>query len=819
MFKFFLTAAAIGLFVVQASAQRYSISGSVKDARNGQALLGASVNLVPLKQGVIADQQGTFSFSDLVSGTYTIQVSFLGYQTKTEEVVVTDNVSVEILLHESYALTDEVIVYATRANEKTPTTYSNISKEDIQKQNFGQDVPYLLNLMPSVVTTSDAGTGIGYTGIRVRGSDATRVNVTINGIPYNDSESQGSFWVNIADIASSANRIQIQRGVGTSTNGASAFGATMNVETNVKREDPFIENVTSAGSFNTFRNTLSFGSGLLNNHWVVDGRISRIKSDGFIDRAFSDLQSYYFSAGFYSDRTIVKAITFGGDQTTYQAWYGVPESRLKNNVEAMELTAINEGWNQAQLDLLLKSNSRTFNPYTYKNQIDKYKQDHYQLHISQQLGSLVTGNIAFHYTKGVGYFEEFRENEKYSRYGLPPVVIGGETFEKSDFIRRRWLDNDFYGFTYSVNYDGKKLNTVLGGGWNRYIGDHFGRIIWSKNSAIPPDYQYYFNDGDKRDGSVFAKATYDFSSRLTGFVDVQYRHIQYETFGVENKQNTLAIEDEFTFVNPKAGLTYFITPKQSLYFSYSRGNKEPVRKDYTDNFVNVKPKHESMDDFELGFKHVNNVSILNANVYLMNYQNQLVLTGAVNDVGASVRTNVPKSYRMGVEIEGAYKLTKSLSINANVALSQNKILEFTEVYYDYGANWDEYIEVNKVHKNSDISFSPNVVAGGSIQYALTKNLNVAWLSKYVGKQYLDNTSNENRKINVYHTHDVRLTYSIYPSFMREIQLSGLINNVLNAKYESNGYTYGFAAGADVYRENFYFPQAGTNFMVMAALKF
>ncbi|HEY9045296.1 MAG TPA: TonB-dependent receptor [Ohtaekwangia sp.] len=818
MYKVFFVMAAL-LLSARVYAQEFSVTGSVRDARSNQLLTGATLQLEGTSYIAVSDAFGRFRFEKLPAGEYTLTARFIGYADKSEKVNVAANTELNMKLDESFVMTDEVVVSATRADDKTPATFTNVNKDAIQKQNFGQDLPFLLNWTPSAVTTSDAGTGVGYTGIRIRGSDATRINVTVNGIPYNDAESLGTFWVDVPDIAASSQSIQVQRGVGTSTNGGGAFGATINLQTNTRNDKPYATVMSSAGSFGTFRNSVSVGTGLLQDHWVIDGRVSKITSDGFIDRATSDLQSYYFSAGFYAGNTMIKAITFGGKERTYQAWYGVPQSRLNNDTEAMLTTASDEGWNEAQTANLLNSNSRTFNPYTYKNQVDDYKQDHYQLHFSQRVADGFSANVSLHYTPGKGYYEEYRYNNKFSDYGLQPVTIGDSTIQSTDLVRRRWLNNDFYGFTYSLNYEKDKLNAVLGGAWNRYDGDHYGQIIWAQVSPVPTEYQYYFNNGDKRDFNIYGKTTYSFTDRLNGYIDLQYRRVTYKAAGTENEQNTIAINKEFNFFNPKAGATYALNENQQVYVSYSVANREPVRDDFVAALPGQDPRHERLHNWEAGYKVVGRTYMLKANYYLMDYKNQLVLTGQVNDVGASIRTNVDKSYRTGIELEGALKISERLTWNANVTLSRNKIKDFTEVYYDYGVNFDEYNEVKKVYHNTDISFSPNVIAGSGFTYKPVKGLEATLLSKYVGHQYLDNTSNSARSISSYVVNDVRFTYTLQPNFMKEIVLSLLVNNILDEKYSSNGYTWGYAAGTQLYRENYYYPQAGRNFMAMLTLKF
>jgi len=799
---------------------QFSLSGEVRDAETNQILSGATIRLEPSNLFTISDQFGQYRFDKVPAGEYSITVTYIGYQQpEVTKINLTMNSEVPVKLNPSAILTDAVVVSATRPSEKTPTTFTTVTKETLQQQNFGQDVPFLINWTPSVVTTSDAGTGIGYTGIRIRGSDPTRVNVTINGIPYNDSESLGTFWVDIPDIASSSQSIQIQRGVGTSTNGAGAFGGSINLQTNTRNDKQYAEITNSGGSFDTRRHTFSFGTGLISDRWIMEGRVSKINSDGFIDRASADLSSYYFSAGYYADNTILKAVVFGGKERTYQSWYGVPESRLNNDQEAMEATVANEMWNEIQAQHLFDSDTRTFNPYTYKNQVDDYQQDHYQLHWSQRLSQFVNANAALHFTPGKGFYEEFKYDQAFADYGLSDFIVDddgdpsdNDTIFTTDLVRRRWLDNVFYGMTYSLNYDLNKWNIVWGGGWNRYEGDHFGELIWAEISPVPTEYEYYFNTGDKKDFNTFVKANYDVAPSLNLFVDLQYRAINYRAGGIENDQSDFLFDEEFKFFNPKAGATYRLSEKQDIYASYAVANREPLRDDFIST-PNV--EHETLQNLEIGYRRTGKNHQIHANYYLMRYKNQLVLTGEINDVGAPVRANVGESFRSGIELEGAVKLSRKVQWNANVTLSRNKIDSYVEALIDYG---DGSVVYN-TYKDADISFSPNMIAGSQLSFRPVSGTEIALLTKYVGQQYLDNTSNSNRTIDAYLVNDIRISYAWKPGLLKEIDFSLLVNNVLDQEYESNGYTWGFLYAGESYRENYYYPQAGRNIMAMIAVKF
>lgn len=678
---------------------------------------------------------------------------------------------------------NEVVVKSTRANEKTGMAFTNVYQRDIKKQNLGQDLPFLLNQLPSVVVSSDAGAGVGYTGIRIRGSDPTRINVTLNGVPYNDSESQGTFWVNMPDFASSVQSIQVQRGVGTSTNGSGAFGASLNISTLGYEREAFGETNLSYGSFNTMKANILASTGLLNNHFVVEARLSKLASDGYVDRASSDLKSFYVSAGYYNKSNFVRLNVFSGKERTYQSWNGVSESQLKTN--------------------------RTYNAYTYPNQVDNYQQDHYQLISSFKLSERWTFNPTLHYTRGKGYYEEFKEGADLSAYELPNVIIGGDTIASTDLVRRKWLDNHFYGATYSFDYQSnKKLSTNIGGAWNRYEGDHYGEVIWTKFAFTPSnDYRWYKSHSIKTDFNIFAKVFYQVTDKFNLFGDLQYRTVGYDMKGISDKLQDITRNTSFQFFNPKLGLNYQLNTKASLYASYAVGNKEPNRTDFIDNVKVPKPEH--LEDLEAGYRWADQIFSFDGNFYYMNYKNQLVLTGQVNSVGEAIRVNVPKSYRAGIELVANWKFAPQWRLNANATFSQNKIKNFTETIVNYDGEADK---VNQFAK-SDISFSPNVIAGGQLSYAPVKNLEFAWLPKYVGKQYMDNTSDDNRKLNAFFVNDLRANYTINPKVVKEITFSVLANNILNQLYESNGYTYSYIYDKQVVTENFYYPQAGTNFLV------
>ncbi|MEN9909750.1 MAG: hypothetical protein RLZZ540_2899 [Bacteroidota bacterium] len=667
---------------------------------------------------------------------------------------------------------DEVLVSAIRVTTKTPVSFSNLDKKEIKFRNLGQDIPILMNYLPSVVTTSDAGNGVGYTGIRVRGSDATRVNVTINGIPYNDSESHGTYWVNMPDFASSVESLQLQRGVGTSTNGAGAFGASLNMLTDSYSKESSGEISNSYGSFNTHKHTVKFSTGLMNDHFEIAGRLSALKSDGYIDRATSDLKSYFLQGTYVGKTTLIKALAFGGTEKTYQAYWGIDKATLDSDRTYNPIGIFTDEFGNTRF---------------YDNETDNYQQDHYQLHWNEKLSSNWNTNLAFHYTKGKGYYENYKEDADFGDYGLLPVGSGTST----DLIRQKWLDNDFYGTTFSANYKGEKLDVVFGGGYNKYEGNHFGKVIWARFASQSELGDRYYDDfATKTDGNIFAKANYQVCSNVSLFGDLQLRNVHYKADSAE----TGLVNDNFNFFNPKAGLNYTINNNNTIYFSYARANREPNRTDYEGG--NAKP--EKLNDYELGWRYVSNKVKFNSNVYYMAYKNQLILTGNLDDVGAPIRSNSEKSYRLGLEVDATIALSNELIIRPNFTLSANKNIDLAVENQNYGT--------------TDIAYSPSVIAGNIIVYSPISDLHISLMQKFVGKQYMNNIELTDAKLADYFINDVNVAYEIKPkSIFKSIVITGLVNNVLDKKYVSNGYMW------DVYP--YYYPQARINFLAGLTLKF
>ena len=710
---------------------------------------------------------------------------------------------------DSFYLLTPVEVKAIRAGEKAPFTKTNLSKKEIEKQNLGQDLPYILNQTPSVIVNSDAGNGVGYTGIRIRGTDVTRINVTLNGIPYNDAESQGTYFVDLPDFASSVNSIQVQRGAGTSSNGAGAFGASINMSTNEVNTIPYAELNNSYGSFNTWKNTVKAGTGLIGDHFTTDIRLSRITSDGFIDRATSNLKSFYFSTAYLSKKTSLRLNIISGMEKTYQAWNGVPEAKLRN----IDTALIAHYWNNAGDDYLYRTvedslnlfnaDPRKYNYFTYKNQTDNYWQTHYQLFFNQQLTNDLIFNTAFFLTQGKGYYEEYKTREDLEAYNL---VAG-----RADLVRRLWLDNDFYGGVFSLQYKKNKSQATLGGSYTRYDGNHFGEIIWAAVN-IPKDYRWYQLDALKTDFTFYGKYQYSLSNNWQAFADLQFRTVNYDINGFR-KNPSLIVKNNYDFFNPKLGLSYTDDKGFFSYLSFSVANKEPNRSDF-ETGLNQQPEPERLNDWEAGVEKKNKSYSLSATLYYMKYKNQLVLTGKKNDVGEYTRTNVPHSYRTGIELQGEVSIASEFKAAANLTISKNKVKNFSEFLDDYDLGGQKI----NAYSSPDIALSPNVIGGASISFIPCKNFELSLLSKYIGKQYLDNTENEKRKIDAYYLQDARVIYTIKSGWLKEASIIGQLNNIFNKKYESSGYTYSYIYGEKTITENFYYPMAGTNFMIGANIK-
>lgn len=712
-----------------------------------------------------------------------------------------------------HVLLNEVTVTSIRAHEKSAVSYSDVSNEEIEKRNFGQDIPYLLSLTPSFVATSDAGTGIGYSGFRVRGTDANRINVTVNSVPLNDAESHGVFFVNMPDFASSLSSVQVQRGVGTSTNGAAAFGASMNMQTEGLNPKAYAELSTSIGAFNTNKNMLKAGTGLINQQWSFDARLSNVSSDGYIDRAWVDMSSYYFSGGYFGEKSTLKFVTFGGKEKTYQAWNGVTSDSLLTNRTYNEIGAYTDADGKKKF---------------YDNQTDNYNQTHYQLHWNQEILPELYFNASAHYTRGIGYYEEYKGDRYYSEYGLTPDTINGSAQATSDLVRRKWLDNHFGGIIWALNYQKENINASLGGGLNRYVGEHFGKVIWVRNAQnLDVDHEWYRSHSVKDDANIYAKLNVGILDDLYVSADLQYRYVHHTMSGLNDKFNwntmsmrPLDINKPFHFFNPKLGVTYLLADNQNVYASFSVANREPNRNNYTDAGENDQPLSERLYDTELGYRFGTKTFSAGINAYYMKYKHQLVLTGKISEIGEALTSNVDDSYRTGIELMAGWQILKSFKWDGNLSLSRNKIINYTDVAYIYDEDYNITGQINTEHKSTNIAYSPGLVANSVFTYRL-KNFEMGFYSQFVGKQYLDNTTSDERSMDAYFVNNLSLQYSLLLKNIRSIDFKLMINNLFNEVYETNGYAWSEYYQGDTtrYSYKYLFPQAGINLMAGVTVKF
>jgi iron complex outermembrane recepter protein len=773
------------------------LSGQVRSA-SGEPVPFALVSVVNSQLQTIADENGMYRFLRLQPGKNVLHVKSIGYLEKTDTIDAAQGKH-DVLLTESSRGFDEVVVNASRVDKGSGMAFSNLDGETLKKQNLGQDAPFMLNQLPSVVVNSDAGNGIGYTGIRIRGTDGTRINVTINGVPVNDAESQGTFFVDMPDLVSSVNNIQVQRGVGTSANGVGAFGATINFQTNELNAKPYANLISSAGSFNTFRNTIAAGSGLMGGKFTIDARGSMISSDGYVDRASADMRAYYVAAGYYGKKSVVRLINFRGWEKTYQAWNLVPEDSIKKG----RRTYNENGLYYDDLG----------NVKSYANQTDNYDQDNYQLHFIHRVNSRLHFNVTGHYTKGKGYYEEYRAGSNFSEYGLEPLISGKDTITGSDLVRRKWLNNDFAGGIFNTRYTAShQLSFTLGGGYSTYFGRHFGNVVWREEGPDPQNHRYYKNTANKNDGNLYLKTNYSPVRDLNVFLDLQGRNVSHSFLGFSDSLGNQAMQTmPYFFFNPKAGISYDLNQHLNVYASVARANKEPNRNDFIQSTPRSRPKPEELTDLEAGLRFSAAKVSAGINIFNMQYDNQLVLNGQINDVGEYNRVNVDKSYRRGVELEAAFR-SRWADIGGNLTLSDNRIISYKEFVDSFSVDYSVYTQYEKEYSNTHIAFSPSVVASGILTVKPLKNLELSFINKYVSRQFLDNTSVEKRSISPFYVLDLRMNYRIKLKFIPEINLMFAVYNALDARYETNGYTFSYYEGQELRTFNYLAPAAPVNFL-------
>ena len=807
--------AAYMLFSAAIAFGQYTIKGKVMDEK-GNALVDAKVLVQDYASGRITANDGSFRFDGMKNEFYTLEISFVGFETSILKVKVDQDLVIK-LNPKTYSI-DEIIVKSLRATDKSPVAYSNIDKETLAKSNLGQDIPYLLSMTPSFVASSDAGTGIGYTGFRIRGTDAARINVTINGIPYNDADEQGAYWVDLPDFTSSLESVQVQRGVGNSTNGAGAFGANINLQTENYAQKASGETSVTLGSFSTLKATVKASSGLINGHWAIDARLSSIKSDGYIDRGSVDMKSYFVQAGYYDEKTSIKFLTFGGTEKTYHAWVGVPKDSL----------ATHHTYNPCGF----MGNDANRQPLYYQNQTDNYIQTNYQLVGVHTFSTEFSINAGLHYTRGDGYYEEYKQDQPMKTYSLSSYILNGTTVDNSDLVRQKKMGNDFAGGVFSLNYQKNKLTAQLGGAANNYWGNHWGDVIWVKNyiGNVLPITEYYRSKVNKLDANIYLKGNYELSLKWNFFADLQYRYVNYTLKGTNDQwddaiyaMQVLDVKKPFNFFNPKVGAFYRPNNKNDIFASLAVANREPTRTNYTDGTPATAPTNETLYDAEVGYKFHNDMVSLGANGYLMYYRNQLILTGKINDIGEMLTENIPLSFRSGIELMGSIKPVDWLRWDVSATFSHNRIIRFTEFVDMYDANWNWTGQQSNYIGYTPIAFSPELLANSMITF--TKgNFEAGFQSQYIGKQYIDNTGSDDRSLSSYFINNLRLSYNLSVKGIRGIGLTLLINNLFNEQYISNAWIYSyyqgdFSTNLQRYNDFGFYPQAGTNFLASVKVKF
>lgn len=799
--KFKISMTMVAWMLITSIHAQFSITGMVKNAETKEPMAGAHVMVNSQLKAEVTNKKGEFSISGLKTGSYTIHVSYIGYETHSEIVEIRANQTVEVFMRPTSIVSDEVVVSATRADEKTPTAYEDIHKNAIKMANDARNITAVIDQSVSVVTTSDAGTGIGNVGYRLRGSDETRINVTIDGVPLNDPESQGAWFVNLPDFASSVDNLQIQRGVGTSSNGAAAFGASMNFQTLKFQPNAYAEINEVVGSFNTFKHNINFGTGLLNNRFAFDGRLSKITSDGFVDRSSADLSSSYLAASYYGKKSMIKLMMMSGKEKTDQSWDGIPSTILDTNRTFNGIGAYYDANGQLKY---------------YQNETDNYSQTRYHLSFVNELNAKLNLSATVFYTRGFGYYEQYKDNAKYKKYGVDNQIIGNDTITKSDLIRRKYLDNHFYGITLAAKYKPtEKLSITLGGAANNYDGKHYGRVIWMQVAGLlPNEFDYYNGTGVKRDIHGFVKANYQLFSSLNLWADIQIRNIDYKISGIDGDLRDITQKHNWNFFNPKGGVSYEVNKLHKVYASYAIANREPTRSALTDAVDSLRPTPETLNDLEFGYHlSLKKVSV-NTNFYYMSYKNQLVFTGEINDVGAAVMKNVDKSYRAGIELSAIWQPLPKLKWQANVTFSRNKISNFREFVDD----WDTWGQKDTLIGKTNIAFSPEIVAASSITYIPFKKMECTLTTKYVGNQFIDNSSSKDRMLDAYLVNNFTIRYSIHPKFFKEVSFFVSANNFLDEMYVANAWIYSYYEGGERKALDGYFPQAGRNFMGGVSVK-
>jgi iron complex outermembrane receptor protein len=790
------------------SGQRHgaTVTGRVTDEA-GMPMAGASVMISGAGTGVAAGNDGRYTLRGMRDGTYTLRISFTGYETVDTAVTVTGTAVLDVTLREALFVAGEVIVRGSRAGARTPMAHTTVGAEELRDRDLTRDMPFLLALTPSVVETSDAGTGIGYTSLRIRGSDASRINITLDGIPLNDSESQQVFWVDLPDLASSTGSIQVQRGVGTSTNGAGAFGASVNISTMTPPVEAGASAEMSYGSFNTSRLSAKAWTGMLGDRFSMMVRASDIRSDGYIDHSKAAIRSAMVSGLWSSPSDMIRFNVITGSQKTGISWWGVPAEILPEN------RRYNPAGEYVDADGITRY---------YEDETDVYTQNHYHLFHTRLFPGRVSLNTGLHLTTGRGYYEEQKSDRDPAEYGIEGMMTYDPPITETDVVQQKWLDNLFYGAVFSLIRQGDRTEWTLGGALNRYDGDHFGRLKWMEYPGnIPPDYEWYMNSGRKDEVNVYGKLNAEVSGSLNAFLDLQLRHISYRFEGPDDDMKDLSGNHSFLFFNPKAGLFWSNGSGSEAFVSAALAHREPTRSDFKDAAGDpaATPGRERLTDFEGGYTFRTSVAALGVNLYYMVYRDQLVPTGKISNTGYPIMTNVPGSYRAGVEFSGRYRPSPLAAVKMNLTVSRSRITDFRNYYFNYNTgDWSEeyvYSDLGTV----DIAYSPRVTGSAELEVNPAKRLSIILTGKYVGKQYFDNTMSDDRAIDPYFVSNLSASYGFRMKKAGELTLRFAVNNLFNAVYESNAYGGMWTEDGVEKTWAYFFPQAGINYTAGISLSF
>lgn len=808
----------LSLILTSTLHSQITIKGKVLD-ETGAPLPGADIYFQKSLQGTISAPDGSFLLIKHAYSHDSLIVAYLGYDRQAFAIDSARMMDVKVSLKPKHFLGDEILVFGSRAGNTTPIAFTNLNREELERVNTGSDLTYMLSHTPSFVAISEAGTGIGNTAMRIRGSDPTRINVTINGIPLNDPESQAVFWVNLPDLGSSVDNVQIQRGVGTSTQGAAAFGATVNFQTGDLNDKPYAEYGLLAGSFNTFRHTLEAGSGLIARHFTIDARVSKLNSDGYINHSFTDQSSLYLTSAFHARKSLIRFTYMHGNERTGISWWGVPA----------EVVDTARRYNPAGVYF-----DRNGVEHFYDNQTDNYRQNHYQLHAAHALTPKIKLNLAGFYVRGSGYYEQYEDDDNsyhttdFLSYGLDTIFSGPDTITQSDMAIQKHMKNYFFGFTTAAHFKMMNYEITAGAGWNRYNGDHFGKLLWmEQESDVPSNYEWYRNSGLKTDWNLYAKANYLLSPEITLFADMQFRHIQYILSGNDDDLVGLDQEHRFNFFNPKAGAYYSFNANHKVYASFAVAHREPARSDFKEakGDPGAAPRPERLYDLEIGYDYSLDFISVGINLYNMQYKDQLIPTGEKSDVGYDIMTNVSRSYRRGIEIEAAYLPFDFLKWNVNMTLSSNKIRDYVE-YATHYTNWDEvtgwYTDEEYIATplgTTNIAYSPSVLWTSTIDYEFYPKAHVSLISRFVGKQYFDNTSSDDRSLKPYFLNDLKAEYEFSYKFLKKVSVMVQLCNLFNVKYINNAYGGNWYEGGDEKTWAYYYPQAGIHIFSGIKIRF